>query len=536
MSLQSPARTGAPVVPPATFELTVASLFAKQARLRPDAPALREDGRRWTYRELAGRVQHWVAVLADRGVRRGERVALLSENRHEYVELQLAAARIGAVVACLNWRLADEEMLHCIRLTEPVLLVVSPRYAGTAARLDHGVPRTLELGEQAESLLESQNGQDSQNGQRPELEPPHPEDGLVILYTSGTTGLPKGAVISQRAMQTRMLLMRVVIGARPEDTFIAWAPMFHMVSTDQALATLMIGGVVEIIDGLDLDAISEVLGRAQVGWLVAMPGMIDRMIEHLRGSSTGVRGVRVVGAMADLVPTAQLRELTALLGAPYLNTFGSTECGLAPATAHTLAPGRTPDSLSKHEAPYCDVRLVAPGDERDPDLADVGEETPGELLIRGPSVFSGYWNAEQTNREDFRGGWFHSGDMFVRHADGTLDFVDRVKYMIKTGGENVYPAEIERHLLAHPQVVEAAVVRRPDERWGEVPVAFVALTDGATTTPDELLGALRDRLSSYKLPKALHVIGEGEFPRSTTGKVQRHEVANRFPELLRPTT
>jgi fatty-acyl-CoA synthase len=511
-------------VPDTTFRITVASLFDKRVRLQPDSIALEEGPDRWTYRELSQRVNQWAHLLVESGVTTGDRVAVLSENRHEYVEIELAAARIGAIVACLNWRLADEEMLHCITLTEPTLLINSPKHASLLHGLEHGVKTVLTLDSELETRLADQ----------PESSPTSdvdPECGLVILYTSGTTGMPKGAVISHRAVLARMVLYTMVLGATGEDAFWAWPPMFHMASTDQSLITLMLGGTVVFSDGPDLDVMCDVLSRHQVSWLIAMPGMIDRMIERLEQSKPSIRGVRAVGAMADLVPFHQIRDLTALLGAPYLNTFGSTEAGMAPASAGMLEPGVLPTSLSKHETPYCEVRLVEVGDGEAGDDVDVALETPGEMLIRGPSLFSGYWNAPQTNLSDFRGGWFHTGDMFVRHEDGTLDFVDRCKYMIKTGGENVYPAEIERHLLAHPAVDEAAVVRRRDERWGEVPVAFVALRDTAVTA-DDLSAALRQRLSSYKLPKAVHVITEAEFPRSTTGKVQRHELEIRFASVL----
>jgi fatty-acyl-CoA synthase len=159
----------------------------------------------------------------------------------------------------------------------------------------------------------------------------------------------------------------------------------------------------------------------------------------------------------------------------------------------------------------------------DADDRDVAEGEPGELAIRGPTVFSGYWNAPETNAQDFRGGWFHMGDVFVRNPDGTIDFVDRVKYMIKSGGENIYPAEIEQVLLRDPRVADAVVVRGKDPAWGEVPVAFVARRDEALTDAD-LVALCRAQLAGYKRPKQVRFIGLEEFPRSTTGKIQRHEL------------
>ena len=155
-------------------------------------------------------------------------------------------------------------------------------------------------------------------------------------------------------------------------------------------------------------------------------------------------------------------------------------------------------------------------------------EQRGRAALRGPTLFSGYWNAPEVNARDFRGGWFHMGDLFVRRADGLLDFVDRAKYLIKSGGENIYPAEIERVLLALPAVADAVVVRRRDERWGEVPVAFVAFKPGETMSADALAQRCRAELAGYKIPKEFRIVDVAEFPRSSTGKIQRHDVERRW--------
>ena len=194
---------------------------------------------------------------------------------------------------------------------------------------------------------------------------------------------------------------------------------------------------------------------------------------------------------------------------------------MPPASRSLIPPGVKPVSLAKVQSAFCEVRLVAP------DGAEVPDGTPGEMTLRGPTLFSGYFAAAAANAEEFRGGWFHMGDVFVRHPDGTLDFVDRRKYLIKSGGENIYPAEIERAILALPGVSDAAVVRRADARWGEVPVAFVVRSDPAL---DEaaVLAACRGRIAGYKLPKSVLFITDAELPRSTSGKVQRHLLEQRL--------
>jgi len=495
-------------------QMTLSALFRQRAALQPQAPALTDARTTLSYAALDERVLRLAGGLHALGLARGDRIAVWSENRFEYIELELAAAHLGLIVACLNWRLTEHEQRHCIELVAPALVAVSPRYLAAWQRLGLAGPRTLALDEGFAAW------RDVQPPGAPD-EAVAPEDGHVILYTSGTTGLPKGALISQRAMVARAMVFCADYGIDGGDSFIAWSPLFHMAATDHSLATLLMGGRVLVCDGLELPRMVDWLQHERVGWLLAMPGVIEPLIEALRPCAGRLRRVKLVGAMADLVPRAQVAELTALVGAPYLNSFGSTETGLPPASGAVLAVGEVPGSLSKRVNGWSLARLV------DLDDREVPPETPGEMTVRGPTLFSGYWGDERATAQDFRNGWFHMGDMFVRHADGSLDFVDRLKYLIKSGGENIYPAEIERVLLAHPRVRDAAVVRKPDARWGEVPVAFIACADGDFDA-DGLLAFCRERLPGYKMPRELRPIAFDALPRSSTGKIQRHELEKRL--------
>ncbi|WP_286190238.1 AMP-binding protein [Labrenzia sp. R4_2] len=491
------------------------SVFRTCCAVGRDGALAVEDGEtRRSYGELLDRVDRLASVLLSRGVAPGDRIAILSHNRVEYLELELAAAGIGAIVACLNWRLAAPELKHCIELVEPVLAVVEPELRD-AFRVASDLPG-LEIGPEWEQSLASANP-DPRTGTLVD----DPEAGLTILYTSGTTGLPKGALISHRAHIARAMAFAAQLALDPDDGFIAWAPMFHMASTDHALATLLRGGTVVMVDGLQPSVMNEALSRHRIGWFVMMPGALEAFIAERRANPLPLKGIKVCGAMADLVPPHQIAELTSLLGAPYLNSFGATETGLPPGTADLIAPGVAPETLSKRISAFCEVRLV------DPEDRDVPIGSPGEMALRGPTLFSGYWNADDTNVRDFRNGFFHMGDLFRRNRDGTIDFVDRVKYLIKTGGENVYPAEIERVLLAHPGVVDAAVVRAFDAKWGESPVAFVACgNDGPGA--EELIQLCREKLAGYKRPREFQFIAFEDFPRSTSGKIQRHILESRL--------
>jgi len=491
---------------------TVTSLFEMAARLYPERTALDDGQRRFTYAELAARVARLANVLAARGVGHGTRVALLAENRIEYPEVLLAAGRLGAIVACQNWRMAPAEIEHCLDLVEPDVTVVSERHAERIEAA--GAHEPVHLGEPYERLLA-----------RAHTDAPraavHPEDPLLVLYTSGTTGLPKGAVISHRAEIVRNLVTRAEFGLSRDDTFAAWSPLYHMGAAENTLGTLMVGGKVIVVDGFDQEHLAHVVAEEPLGWLLLMPGMVGAFAGTLERMGRPARGVKVCGVMADLVPPAEIARITRLLDAPYANTFGATETGCPPCSSNLIAIGVAPTRLAKEQSAFCEVRLVGQ------DGTEARDGTPGELWMRGPTLFSGYWRAPQANAEDFRDGWFHMGDVFVRNPDGTLDFVDRVKYLIKSGGENIYPAEIERVLLADPRVADAAVVRRPDERWGEVPVAFVAPRD-ASLDEASLRARCREQLAGYKQPGAFRFIALEEFPRSASGKIQRHELERRL--------
>ncbi len=483
-------------------------LISATAHRRGEAIALDDGVRTRSYRELEARATQLAAALIRRGIEPGARIAVLAENRFEYIELALAAARCGAILCALNWRFTVEELAHCIAITQHTLLFVSVRHAALLPGLPVSEAVIIAFGEAYEALLAEASA--------PNLWPRiDPEAGFIILYTSGTTGHSKAALISHRAEWARFTLSQIDGGLRAGDGFVAWAPFFHMVALEHALHVLALGGTVQVVDGADIERIVWLGSRVPQWWLVLLPGMMDRVVDAMRRSGAKPAPIRIVGALADLVSPALVAETSRTFNAPYWNTFGSTETGMLPFAGTRFPIGEIPRGLAKAPNSLHLFKLV------DADDREVRPGEPGEVALRGPTVFSGYWDATAINAQEFGGGWFHLGDVFAARADGLYDYVDRAKYLIKTGAENVYPAEIERVLLSHPQIIEAVVVRRADARWGEVPVAFVCGRDPVPTA-ETLMAWCSTRLAGYKKPKEIRFVADVEtFPRSTSGKIQR---------------
>ncbi len=485
-------------------------LFRLRAMLCGNRIAIQDQRQFFTYTQLNQRVNQLAQVLLANGVQAGDRIAIMSENRTEFIEVQLACAKLGVIAACQNWRQSDVELTHCINLVSPQLVFCSERHAPAFDRLGLSIPNKIIFGDAYESLLRQRSDQEPQSVV-------HPEDGVLILYTSGTTGFPKGALISHRAMIARAALMFADWRLTSDETYVAWSPLFHLSGADLSLSTLMQGGKVLIMDGFNQQQIGDVIAAEKINWLIMVPGMIERTMAEVRDRKIVPKGIRLIGSMADLLQPQLIAELTTLLRAPYLNSFGATETGMAPASKSLIPIGCAPSNCDKEQSSFCDVRLVDEDDRAVP----VGEV--GEMTLRSATLFSGYWDAEETNLRDFRNGWFHMGDMFRRNTDGTLSFVDRKKYLIKSGGENIYPAEIEKVLLASDRIAEVAVVKKPDQQWGEVPAAFVVRRD-PTLTEDDVIALCRSTIAGYKIPKLVRFVNSSEIPRSETGKVKRHEL------------
>ena len=507
-SLQTPNTAPIQTLSARAAGATVGGLFSARARVSPHAVALENGTRLLTFRELDERARRMANWLRAQGIQHGDRVAVLSENRLEYIDLLFAAARIGAIVACQNWRLAPPELQHCLDLVSPRLLLASERHSGLLQKVEtrDALVRVFDSTFNDDVAASTHDALPVDVGT---------EDALLILYTSGTTGVPKGAVISHRAELARRATRIANWNLQVGEVWVIWTPLFHMSGADDLMSALLSGARVVLIDGFDVERIVQEVATRPIGWLRLMPGTIVSFLEEMRRVGAPSPSVRLCGGLVDLLPSHQVGEVSSLLKATFLNSFGSTEVGTI--LTGLIPPGVVPPDASKEETTFSEVRLV------DEEGYDVLHGVPGEMVVRSATMFSGYWQMPELNDTEFRDGWFRTGDLFIRQPDDRLRFVDRNKYLIKSGGENIYPAEIERVIGADSRVLDVVVVRQQDDHWGEVPVAFVVRKDQSLDR-EMLQRRCREALAGYKQPKQIHFVADRFLPRSTTGKIQRHEV------------
>ncbi|MBO0826571.1 MAG: AMP-binding protein [Streptosporangiales bacterium] len=499
--------------------ITVRDVFRRAFRIYADRVAVTEaDGRRLTYAELGDRSGRFAAALYGLGIRKGDRVAVLSETRAEYVETYAALASLGATVLTLNIRLHPDELAYCVESGGPVALLCSGPLTG-AVREFRDRAKTVEHWVCYDEPPEGFRGYtallDAEHAPAPDVEIAA-SDVHNVLYTSGTTGRPKGAMVSHSAAATRGLRLAQWFGLTADDGFIGWLPLFHCGGDESLYATMHTGGTFGALRRADAETMFRMIERDLLSWTLLLPGVITDFLHHPRRTEYDLSSFRFAIGYANMMPHV-VERLTSACDVDFYDAFGQTESSYL--LAHgVVRPGTTP-TLRKTPSPLLDVRLV------DIHMNEVPVGQPGECVVRGPGVMSGYLDDPDATAEVFAGGWLHTGDVLVRHDDGTLSFVDRKKYLVKTGGENVYPAEVEQVIAEHDGVQEVCVFGVPDQRWGEVVKAAVVLRPGADLTAADVVAWCRERLAGYKRPRYVQFLAAEDLPRSTTGKLQRHELA-----------
>lgn len=487
----------------------------RASRHAPEATAIVFRDVETSYRDLDDRVTRLAHALAGIGVGRGDRVALLSANHPSYLEGLFAAGLLGAILVPLNARLTGAEVAYALSDSGARVLIHSAGLAEVATRAASEVGtehRVVVDGRPDGDALAYEDIIAAASSERIDIPVTH-DDPCFIMYTSGTTGSPKGVVLTHGGVTFAVMNPIVDLDLCSDEVSLVAAPLFHTAALNYvSLSTILKGGTVIIEEGFDAARVLRVIEDRRVTYSFGVPTMLDAMSAHPSWQQTDLTSIRRWIVAAAPVPPRTLHTF-AERGVALCQAYGLTETGPG---ALVLKPAHVAQKLGTAGMPhfFTDVRVVnSYGEEAKP-----GER--GEILIQGPNVMREYWNRPDATDASFtEGDWFRSGDVGVRDDDGYVAIVDRLKDMIISGGENIYPAEIEAVILSYPGVEGCGVFGIPDDKWGEVGCAAVTLEEGAALTVEELQTYLADRLARYKIPKSLILVDE--IPRNATGKIRK---------------
>ncbi|WP_059015057.1 fatty-acid--CoA ligase FadD5 [Mycobacterium sp. M26] len=498
--------------------------LARHALMQPDAAAIRFMGKTTTWAQFDQRVTALAGALSRRGVRFGDRVMILMLNRPEFVEATLAANQLGAIAVPVNFRLTPPELAFLVQDCEAAVVVTEPVLADVAKAVRDLAPALT-------TVIVAGAGTDADVLGYEDLvteagDPPAPVDipndhAALIMYTSGTTGRPKGAVLTHTNLAGQAMTSMYTTGPDiNHDVGFIGVPLFHIAGIGNMLGGLLLGTptVIHPLGGFDPGELLDVLEAEKVTGIFLVPAQWQAVCAAQQAKPRDVR-LRALSWGAAPASDTLLRQMAETFpDSKILAAFGQTE--MSPVTCMLLGDDaiRKLGSVGK-VIPTVAARVV------DEDMNDVPVGEVGEIVYRAPTLMAGYWNNPQATAEAFAGGWFHSGDLVRMDDEGYVWVVDRKKDMIISGGENIYCAEVENALAAHPAIVEVAVIGRPHPKWGEVPVAVAAISAAELALAD-LDDFLNERLARYKHPKAIEIVDA--LPRNPAGKVLKTELRIRF--------
>ena len=490
----------------------VGSWISRRARRTPDRVAIVHEGRASTYLGLHERVSRLAGALRGLGVGRGDRIAYLGPNHQAYLETLFAAGTLGAVFVPLNMRLAGPELAHHLSDSGSSVLVYAPAQAAVLAsiRTDLVLRHVVALAEPGEGEHDYEELLASA-APDPADEPVSLGDPCLIMYTSGTTGRAKGATLTHGNITWNAINVLVDADFGQDEMALVVAPLFHTAALNMlCLPAILKGGTVLIESAFDPARALDLIARHRVTSMFGVPAIYDAMAGAAGWADADISSLRTLLCGGAPVPEATIRAYLAR-GVTFIQGYGMTETSPG---ALLLDAAHVESKAGSAGIPhfFTDVRVVGP------DLADTVPGERGEIVVAGPNVMQGYWGLPEATAAALADGvWLRSGDVATTDEDGYVFVVDRIKDVIISGGENIYPAEVENAIRDHPAVVECGVIGVPDDKWGEVGRAIVVLRPGTEVAEEEILGFLDGRLARYKIPKSVRFTGS--LPRTATGKI-----------------
>ncbi len=469
----------------------------------------------YSYVELDQRANRVAHFLQQNGIKSGDRVAFLNHNCIEAIDLFFATAKLGTILVPLNFRLQRPGLEYVLRDTAAKMIIAGSKFKETAQSLANSLP-DLQF-----YLLEDDFSIALENG---DATPPVPtpvcqETPHLIIYTSGTTGSPKGAIITHGQVHWNSINTAIACNLTSADRSIINAPLYHTGGWNVLTTPLFhFGGTLVLQRCWDADGLLEIIGEQQITIFFGLPTMFKMLVASPKFEQTDFSRVRVVLSGGEACPHHVLQTFSRA-GMPIRQGYGLTEVGPNVFSLPAQDAERKAGSVGFPNF-HVDAKIV------DEQGREVAPGKIGELIMAGPMLCGGYWNNPEATQKAITGGWFHTGDLFRKDNEGYHFVVGRKKDMYISGGENVYPAEIEKYLQRHPDILEVAVVGIADEKWGEVGKAFIVFKKGRELTPEEVKSWLRDFCAKYQIPK--YFIFLDELPKGDTGKIQKKQLAEGF--------
>jgi fatty-acyl-CoA synthase len=495
----------------------IGSWLTKREFLTPAKEAVVDGKKRFNYRQLNRRVNRLANAMSGLGLKSGERVGVLSYNCVEFLELIMAAAKLGLILVPLNWRLTARELAFILNDSSAETLFFDADLLDLVEDLgeDTTLNQYIAIGdrnipgiETYDSILSAKADAEPQVDVIPDLDTPH-----IIMYTAGTTGRPKGAILSQGASFWNVLNLDVSMDFTSRDRNLVVLPMFHIGGIGLfTLPMIYHGATVVIQRTFDPIRTQSLLKNENITLFFGVPAIFLTLMQHPEFRADAFKTVRIVMSGGAPLPVSLVKQYHDA-GIFLQQGFGMSEAAPSIATLDRDLALEKAGSIGKAVF-HLDARIV------DEDMNELPAENVGELVIRGPNLLQGYWNLPDATEAAFTGDWFHTGDLAQMDADGCLYIVERKKDMFISGGENVYPAEVENAIFQIPQIAEAAVIGVKDQKWGEVGRAVVVLKEGQKIGADEIIEYLKGNLAKYKIPKSVVVIDQ--LPRNAAGKVLKN--------------
>ena len=496
------------------YDFTIYDVIRKNAQLRPNEDAVVFKGRRFTHAEFKDRCDRLAAGLVESGVAPGERLGVVAQNSDEFLMIYGAAAKVGAVVLPVNWRLQPDEIAYILKDGAPKVVIAGSEFQQVTRDALQGVSSVeacfvMDGGETAEGFNKLETAYIEQGKDR-EFEV-SAEDGFVIIHTAAVEGRPRGALLSHRAFVAGNLMQMEMFGLKADDAHLCFIPLFHIAGLGLAMAVMHAGGKNVVQEKLEAETTLELIQRERGSIFFDFAPILKTLLDRHDQGGYDLSPLRTVVGL-DSPETIQ-RFQAAAPHARFWPLFAQTEALCVTAGPFDERPGSA-------GRPYPTAR-VALFDDYD---NEVPTGSPGEICVRSANVFSGYWGLEEESRHTFRNGWHHTGDVGRFDEDGYLFYVKRKaqKELIKPGGENVYPSEVEKVLLTHVSIAEASVIGVPDKDWGEAIKAVCVLEPGAKLDAAEVAEYVAARIARYKKPK--HVVFVDRLPKTADGEVDREQV------------